>query len=147
MDRHVTPDDLLVYTLGESSDEDRARIDGHLCACGDCLRGFLDLKGHLERGLRPRPAVRDRLRAEVQQAFRSTPAARVRRALRRPIPLYQGLAAAALALAVSAFAPLGPWLGPRKATPPDPRSALATTPAAGARIDSARLSPESLTIY
>lgn len=137
MDGHVTDDLLLVYYLGASADDDRARIDAHLCACPACLRAFLDLKRHVERGLRPRPAVRERLRADVRAAFRPTAAGRLRRALRHPIPLYQGLAAAALAVAVVSLLPLARGLAPRDGA----------RPATGARVDSARLSPESLTIY
>lgn len=143
MDNHVAHDELLAYCLGACPDEEHARIDEHLCACGECLRGFLDLKRHVERrgsaeraALRPGDETRARLRASVRAAFRPTAGARLRRTLRRPIPLYQGLAAAAFAALVVLALPMARGLV--RAAPGAP---------SGARVDSARTSPESLDIY
>lgn len=142
MDTHVTEEGLLAYYLGASSDEERGLIDEHLCACARCLRAFLGLKRHAERSPagwrdhRPRPEARARLYADVRAAFRPSAAARLRRALRRPIPLYQSLVAAALAVALAALAPAARSLA---------RPGAAAAP--GARVDSARISPESLTLY
>jgi len=116
------------------------------------------------RSPRPSEAMRARLRADVEAAFRPSVVARVGRALRRPIPLYQGLVAAALAVALAL--PLARGKGSSGVThgaqPPEAGLAPSTSPPAhaslpgetalapilsGARVDTARLSPESLTIY
>jgi len=138
MDGHVNDETLLTFTLGLSSDEERATVDPHLLTCPSCLRAFLDLKRQIERGATPAPrpsaAPRDKLRASVAAAFRPSVAVRFGRALRRPIPLYQGMAAAALALAVAVLAPVA-------------LHGLPMSPPGGERVDTARLSPESFTIY
>jgi anti-sigma factor RsiW len=142
MDTHVSEEGLLSYYLGASSDEERGLIDEHLCACSACLRAFLALKRHAERGsangheVRPRPEARARLYADVRSAFRPTVTARIRKALRRPVPLYQSLVAAALVVALAALLPAARGLA---------RPGATSTP--GARVDTARTSPESLTLY
>jgi hypothetical protein len=149
MDAHVTDEVLLTYTLGASSEDERGRIDAHLCACADCLRAFLDLKRCVEQGgqdaPRPSPATRERLRSSVAAAFRPTLAARLARTLRRPIPLYQGVAAAVLALAVATLVPFARVHAPTTA-PPAKGSAELRSPS-GARVDTARALPESFAIY
>jgi hypothetical protein len=139
MDGHVVEEHLLAYYFGTSSDEDGERIDAHLCACPVCLRAFLDLKRHVEHGgdraLRPRPETRERLRASVGNAFRPSATVRFGRALRRPIPLYQGLAVAAFAATVAVLIPFA-RVPARPAAPPS-----------GEHVDTARLSAESLAIY
>lgn len=142
---HVAHDDLLAYCLGACADDEHARASQHLQECGQCLRAFLDIKRHVEgrpsraeEPLRPSPATRARLRASVQATFRPGPAARLRRALRRPIPLYQGLAAAALAVALAVLLPMA------RLSPPGAPSA---SPASGARVDTARAAPETFDIY
>jgi anti-sigma factor RsiW len=142
MDEHVVEERLLTYYFGAGSDEEGVRIDAHLCACASCLRAFLDLKRHVEhegrRALRPRAETRARLRADVAAAFQpraAAPLLRLRRALRQPIPLYQGLAVAAVAAALGVLVPFA-RLHLRPVPPPS-----------GEHVDSARLSPESLTVY
>jgi hypothetical protein len=139
MDGHVSDEVLLTYYLGASDAPERERVDAHLAACGGCLRAFFDLKHHVEHPaeLLPRPsaATREKLRANVAAAFRPTVRARLRRALRRPIPLYQGLAAALLAVVLAVTVPSLRGRS-RHVAPPS-----------GERVDTARLSPESLTIY
>lgn len=141
MDNHVAHDDLLAFCLGACPDDEHARIDEHLRACAPCLRAFLDLERHVERrasaaqtDLRPAPETRARLRASVHAAFRPAPMSRIRRALRRPIPLYQGLVAAALAVALAALLPMARGLLPGAAP-------------SGARVDTARTVPRTLDIY
>jgi anti-sigma factor RsiW len=138
MDGHVIEERLLAYYFGASSDEDGGAIDAHLCACTACLRAFLDLKRHIEHGgdpeVRPRPATRERLRESVGRAFRPSAATRFRRALRRPVPLYQSLAVAAFAATVAVLAPFA-------------RGLAREAPPSGEHVDTARLSAESLTIY
>jgi anti-sigma factor RsiW len=139
MDGHVSDEVLLTYYMGASEAPERERVDAHLAACGGCLRAFFDLKHHVEHpsevAPRPSDATRERLRASVEAAFRPTLRARVRRALRRPIPLYQGVAAAVLAVALAVTVPSLRGRS-RHVAPPS-----------GERVDTARLSPESLTIY
>ena len=72
----------------------------------------------------------------MQARFRPTPARRVGRLLSRPFPLYQGLAVAAIVALAAAF---GPSLA--RALHPAPLAH------ASERVDTARPSPESLTLY
>jgi len=137
MDCRVIDEALVPYVLGACEDEERETIDRHLLECGRCLRAFLAMKRHVERGSRERPSehARAKLRAEVLATFRPSLGARARRALARPIPLYQGAVAAALAVAVA-------WIAPtiaRRASTPTPRSEQ--------RIDTSRSSATSLHIY
>jgi anti-sigma factor RsiW len=157
----LNDDRLLAYSFGALADEDAARADAHLCACVGCLRAYLALKHQLERGAersrptapaRPSEAMRARLRADVEAAFRPGARARVQRALRHPIPLYQGLVAAAFAVALAlplAHRAGGAEPGPSAEAPgrPWPLGKTVAPIHDGARVDTARLSPESLTIY
>jgi hypothetical protein len=115
-------------------------VEAHLLTCTGCLRTYLALKAHVDRGTPgdevPSEAARLRLRAAVKSRFRPTPAQRVGRWLARPVPLYQGLVVAA---AVVLAAALGPTLA--HAIHPGPSAHAAE------RVDSARPSAESLTIY
>ncbi|HEY2515103.1 MAG TPA: hypothetical protein VGI39_29760 [Polyangiaceae bacterium] len=114
--------ELLAHALGASDDAARERIDAHLLTCTECLRAYLRLKHHVERGAslerRPSDEVRRRIRAEVAVLVRPTRAERLNRWLRRPIPLYQGLAVAAVAAGVALA---GPWI--KSAVPVGSRSA------------------------
>jgi len=139
MDCAVIQIELAPYHLGVCDDETRARIDAHLLECTDCLRAYLAIKRHIERGDRARPsdAAKAKLRAAVASEFRPTIAARAARALRRPVPLYQSFAAAAvIVLVVSALAPI-------LARP----NAPAPVTASGERVDTARPTPENLSFY
>jgi anti-sigma factor RsiW len=131
--------ELFPYTFGTSSPEERDQIDAHLLGCRDCLRAYLRLKHHVERGAsldaRPGDAIRRRVRDDVAAVVRPRGAARVRRWLRRPIPLYQGLAVAAVAAGIALA---GPWL--REAT-------LRRPPQIEARVDTSRDVARSLSIY
>ena len=66
MDCGLIEGELLPYTLGTSSEEDRERIDEHLVSCTSCLRAYLRLKHHVERGAsrdaRPSEETRRRVR-------------------------------------------------------------------------------------
>ena len=105
MDCRLIQGELLAYALGTSDDGERERIDAHLLTCTACLRAYLRLKHHVERGAslgaRPGDDVRRRIRDDVAAAVRPRGAARVQKWLRRPIPLYQGLAVAAFAAGVA----------------------------------------------
>jgi anti-sigma factor RsiW len=127
MDCPLSDGDLVAYHLGTVDDPARDAIEAHFVACATCLRAYLATKRAIERPVRPRDEVRRRLRAEVELAFKPTAAARVRRVLSRPIPLYQGLAAAAgIALVLG----LGPALVRSRSAP--------SATAYADRVDSAR---------
>ena len=123
MDCRMIQSDLVAFTFGTpigatsesdlanaaSSDEARERIDAHLLTCTDCLRAYLRFKHHVERGasLRERPSddVKRRIREDVASVVRPRGAARVLRSLRRPIPLYQGIAVACVAAGIAVASP------------------------------------------
>jgi hypothetical protein len=128
--------DLVGYHFATLADEERVKVDEHLVACTSCLRAYLALKHKVEdaRGERPSEEARARLRAAVNERFRPSAASRLRAWLGRPIPLYQGLAAAVVAVAIAALAPAVIQRVPR----PLP---------AGPYVDSARPVPQSLSVY
>ena len=149
MDCSVIAADLIAYHFGTTPDDARKRIDEHLLGCTDCLRAYLELKHHfasgVSRGARPSAAARQRLRAAVALEFTPSVPTRAVRWLRRPIPLYQGVAAAAVALALALIAPLvAETRAPSRARAPDDTNASAPR---GERVDSARPAPESLSFY
>jgi hypothetical protein len=128
--------DLVGYHFATMEDAERARVDEHLVECTACLRAYLALKHKVEdsRGERPSDEARARLRTAVEARYRPNIAARLRAWLGRPIPLYQGLAAALVAVVLAAVAPT--------------LLARAPTPApSGPYVDSARPVPESVTFY
>lgn len=134
MDCPLSDAELTCYHLGAIDDDARDAIEAHLVACATCLRAFLATKRAVERPIKPRDEIRRRLRADVEATFRPSAAARMRRALARPIPLYQSLAVAAcLALAFG----LGPSVTRKSPAPP----------AHADRIDSARPGARSLSLY
>jgi hypothetical protein len=139
MDSHLTEEQLLTYHLGACTEGAEDDIETHLCACPACLRVFLRLKRHSERGRveapRPSPEARARIYASVRATFKPTLPARVRGALGKPIPLYQGIAALVVAAALAGLLPQARGLFQHEG------------PSAGTRVDTARVAPESLTIY
>jgi hypothetical protein len=99
--------DLVGYHLAAVDDAERDAIEAHLVACAACLKTYLAIKRASDRAdkERPSPAVRERLRAEVARSFKK-PEQRSNVALfARRIPLYQGVALAALAASVALIAP------------------------------------------
>lgn len=139
MDCALIQGKLIEYQFATLEDADREGVEAHLLACTGCLRTYLALKAHVDRGSgageTPSEAARVRLRAAVEGRFRSTPARRLRRWLSRPVPLYQGLAVAAVVAVAVALAP----------------GIAHSLRSAGARpaeqVDTARPAAESLTIY
>ena len=147
MDCRLIQGELIAYYFATTSEEQRGRVDEHLVACTSCLRAYLRLKHQIEhpnvegeggsaRVDRPSAETKRRLRADVEAAFRPSTSDRVRRWLRRPIPLYQGIAAAAVALLVASA-------GPILANAFEDSDSAVTSE----RIDSSRPSPESLNFY
>jgi len=140
---------LLAYRLGTlegGEGGERDAIDAHLLDCRACLEAYLALKRATEaRPLeRPSAEARARLRGAVAARFGGgAPAARVSFFGRR-IPLYQGLAFAAVAAALALAVPrlLGRDAG--GGARPFARSEHA---AGGAEVDTSRASAASFTIY
>ena len=126
--------DLVGYHFATIADDERAKVDEHLVGCTTCLRAYLALKHKVEDAERPSERTRERLRAAVKERFTPSTVGRVRAWLGRPIPLYQGLAAAALAVALAALVPTLV----RRALVPAPN---------GPYVDSGRPVPESVAFY
>ena len=138
MDCSLTQDNLIAYHFATLEDPVRESVEAHLVECTACLRTYLALKSHVDRGRAqeaPSEDARLKLRAAVQHRFRPTPTRRVRRFFTRPVPLYQGLAVAAAAVLVAA-------LGPQSAQRLDDGHALHSE-----RVDTSRTTTESLSIY
>ncbi|HEY6459535.1 MAG TPA: hypothetical protein VIY73_05265 [Polyangiaceae bacterium] len=131
---------LIGYHFATGSDDERATVEAHLVECRDCLRTYLALKTHVDRGTSDEDAPGEkahlRLRAAVEARFRPSKARRMRGWLTRPVPLYQGLAVVA---AIVLAAIVGPTLARKMRAAP--------LVVAGQRVDTARPSAESLTIY
>ena len=139
MDCRLIQGELLSFTLGNASDEERGRVDEHLVACKDCLRAYLRMKNYVERGAlpsaRPSEATRRRVREDVAALVRPRGAARVREWLRRPIPLYQSLAVAAVAAGIAIGLPQALAAFDRK------------SPETTARVDLSKPVPQALALY
>jgi anti-sigma factor RsiW len=139
MDCTLIQGHLIGYHCASVSDAEREAVEGHLVECRECLRTYLALKAHVDRGTSedaPSEAARIRLRRAVEARFRRTPVRRLRGWLTTPIPLYQGLA---VAVAIAAAVVLTPTVA--RFVHPGPASHEAE------RVDTARPSAESLTIY
>lgn len=102
MDCTAVASHLVAYHFGATTDEERDAIDAHLVACTACLRTYLALKHASERAPLERPSarVKEALRAEAMRRF--APRAPL---FARRIPLYQGVALAAIAAAVTLLVP------------------------------------------
>jgi anti-sigma factor RsiW len=140
MDCERVEDALTAYYFGTCEADERSLLEAHLPACRSCLSSFMQLKREFEaaedaRREVPRPAARARLHAAYQHEFGRSP---LRRLMRRPVPLYQGLAAGVVLSFVVT-------LGARLWQQHDHRNAL--TPRESARIDTALQVPHSLNIY
>jgi anti-sigma factor RsiW len=112
MDCTVVAGTLVAYHLGAATDDEADAVEAHLVACASCLRTYLAIKRAADRAQleRPRPEVKERLRAEVARSFPAPARVRDHRArplpmLVRRIPLYQGVALAALAASIALVAP------------------------------------------
>ena len=128
--------DLAAYHFGTLEEADRDRVEEHLLGCTGCLRAYLALKRRTAPGADgavPSAAAHEKLRSAVATRFRPTPWTRARGWMARPIPLYQGLAAAVVALVVASLLP----------TLVEKPQALS----GGRYVDTARPLAESITIY
>jgi hypothetical protein len=131
--------ELVGYQLGTTSEAARDRVDLHLIECTSCLRAYLRLKHHVERGTpaeaRPSDELRRRIRDDVSAIVTPHGAARVRALLHRPIPLYQSLFVAALVAGIAIGLPTIQSAFARRDAQPE------------ARVDTSRRIAESLSIY
>ena len=137
MDCTAVAEDLVAYPLGAIEDANRAAIEAHLVGCRACLETYMAIKRAADRAMieRPRAEVHERLRTEVAKAFpakKKPPLA----FLRRRIPLYQGVALAAMAAAIT-------LAGPSVVERMQRGSASDRAP----MVDTSRTRAESLTIY
>jgi anti-sigma factor RsiW len=105
---------LVAYHLGSIEGEVRDAIDAHLLSCTACLKTYLALKRAADARPSDRPSAeaRARLRADVERTFAKPRSgeekgkeSNVVPLFRRRIPLYQGLAFAAVAAAIAFAAP------------------------------------------
>lgn len=128
---------LVAYHVAAIEDADREAIEAHLVGCRACLETYLAIKRAADRAAtpRPRPEVRARLRAEVAKAFPPKPKPARLTFLRRRIPLYQGVALAAMAAAVTLAAPSVVRRVQRSSAAPAPM------------VDTSRTHAESLTLF
>ncbi len=108
--------DLVAYHLGSAGEADRERLEGHLVECPACAQAYVRLKQHFEHApaARPSDALRRRLRADVEVAFRPPLPGRFRSWLRRPVPLYQSVACAVLVAVAVSLALWAPGLAPSR---------------------------------
>lgn len=140
MDCPLIEGHLVGYHLAALEDDERAAVESHLLACGSCLRTYLALKAEMDRGGRdasgPSEQARLRLRAAVQERFRPAPSRRLARWLRRPVPLYQGVAVVAVAIAAATLLPTLARVLDR-----------ADAERSAERVDTARPVAQSRTIY
>ena len=147
--------DLIAYHFGTQEEKERDAAEEHLLGCTRCLASYLALKRASERregspggrgvspdendgAERPSDEVRARLRQDVARTFPQPARWRPFGWLARPIPLYQGLAAATFALVVAVFAQRA-----HSRSPSSPAWGLH----GGEQVDTSRPSAESLTIY
>jgi anti-sigma factor RsiW len=140
MDCPLIEGNLVGYHLAALEEDDRSAVEAHLLGCGSCLRTYLALKTQMDRGGRdasgPSEQARLRLRAAVQERFRPVPSRRLVRWLRRPVPLYQGVAVVAVAIAAAALLPTLARVLDR-----------ADAERSAERVDTARPVAQSRTIY
>lgn len=140
MDCTAVAENLVAYHVGAIDDADREAIEAHLVGCRACLETYLAVKRAADRQVfeRPRPEVKEKLRAEIVKMFppkKKADRTRPVTFLGRRIPLYQGVALAAVAAAIAAVAP--------KVNEHLHHRAADTAPI----VDTSRTRAESLSIY
>lgn len=137
MDCTAVAENLIAYQVGSIADDEREAIEAHLVGCRACLEAYLAVKRAADRAVfdRPRPEVKEKLRAEVVKMFPPKPKARPVRFFGRRIPLYQGVALAAVAAAIAAVLPRVTERLTHRTSEPAPI------------VDTSRTRAESLSIY
>jgi anti-sigma-K factor RskA len=147
MDRELNTEILIDYHFGTLPAAERAVVEEALVGSPEALRAYLQIKRQLDRAqsqaedAAPSPEARLRLRASVAELVRPRPARRLRGLLARPVPLYQTLAAAAVAgLLVAAAGAWWPLAG-------EPGGASPSAAADATKVDFARSGPQGLAVF
>jgi anti-sigma factor RsiW len=96
---------LIDHAYDELAAEPRRAVTRHLAECAGCAVAYCRLRADLDGALQaaheaPPPAVRQRLRAEVERAFRPSWWRRGLALVRRPVPAYAVVAALAIPAAL-----------------------------------------------
>ena len=147
MDRELSTEILIDYHFGTLAAAERVVVEDALMSSAEALRAYLQLKRQLDltqpqaEAAAPSAETRLRLRAAVAELVRPRPARKLWGLLARPVPLYQTLAAVAVAgLLVAAAEAWWPVAG-------DP-AALAPGAADNApMVDFARSGPQGLAVF
>jgi anti-sigma-K factor RskA len=146
MDRELSTEILIDYHFGTLPAAERAAVAEALVGSPEALRAYLQIKRQLDRAqpqvedAAPSPQARLRLRAAVAELVRPRPARRLQGLLARPVPLYQTLAAAAVAGLLVAAA--GAWWPPGEPGGTSPSAAADAT-----KVDFARPGPQGLPVF
>ena len=146
MDRELSTETLIDYHFGTLPAAERAAVEEALVGSPEALRAYLQIKRQLDRAqphgedAAPSPEARLRLRAAVAELVRPRPARRLWGVLARPVPLYQTLAAAAVAGLLVAAA--GAWW-PVAGEP----GASSSGAAEATKVDFARPGPQGLPVF
>ena len=151
MDRTLSTETLIEYHFGTLGPEARAEVEEALLASAESLRVYLQLKRELDRAQPvpevPTPQARLQLRAAVAELVRPAPPRRVvgglRGLLARPVPLYQTIAAAAVAALLVIMAG-GMWPQPGSDSV---MSGMAESAASAPQVDMARPHPLGLDVF
>ena len=146
MDRELSTEILIDYHFGTLPAAERAAVEEALVGSPEALRAYLQIKRQLDRAeaqvedAAPSPEARLRLRAAVAELVRPRPTRRLRGLLARPVPLYQTLAAAAVAGLLVAAA--GAWWPVGEPGGGSPSAAMDAT-----KVDFARPGPQGLPVF
>jgi anti-sigma-K factor RskA len=146
MDRELSTEILIDYHFGTLPAAERAAVEEALVGSPEALRAYLQIKRQLDRAqpqvedAAPSPQARLRLRAAVAELVRPRPTRRLRGLLARPVPLYQTLAAAAVAGLLVAAA--GAWWPAGEPGWVSPSAAMDAT-----KVDFARPGPQGLPVF
>jgi hypothetical protein len=147
MDRELSTEILIDYHFGTLPAAERAAVEEALVSSPEALRAYLQLKRQLDRAqprdddAAPSDQARLRLRAAVADTVRPRPARKLWGLLARPVPLYQTLAAAAVAgLLVAAAGAWWPVAG-------EPGVAATGAIEDATKVDFARPGPQGLPVF
>jgi anti-sigma factor RsiW len=123
--------ELVAYHFGTIAPEAREAVEGHLPACGNCLREFMALKRNMEIAEdEPPPSrqARERLRLAVAREVRGRAPAPSWRWWERPLALGGALAVLAGAILVTHSASTREGVAPRTLSRMDKASPGASSP-------------------
>jgi anti-sigma factor RsiW len=147
MDRELSTENLIDYHFGTLPAEQRAAVEEALVSSPEALRAYLQIKRQLDRAqpqgaeAAPSAEARQRLRTAVADLVRPRPARKLWGLLARPVPLYQTLAAAAVAGLLVAAAGAW-WPGPG-----EPGTAASGAAEDATKVDFARPGLQGLAVF